>query len=67
MANLKLDEKRLPQDGRFKTNFENNESVAFRVSIIPVYCGEKVVLRLLKESVSGFTLEGLGFHVATIS
>lgn len=61
LANLKLDEKRLPQDGRFKIETAG-ESVAFRVSTLPVYYGEKTVMRLLRESVSGFTLEKLGFH-----
>ncbi|MEI6345686.1 MAG: ATPase, T2SS/T4P/T4SS family [bacterium] len=61
LANLKLDEKRLPQDGRFKVDV-NNERVSFRVSMLPTYYGEKTVMRLLRESVSGFTLEGMGFH-----
>jgi len=61
LSNLKLDEKRLPQDGRFKVDM-NPERVSFRVSILPVYYGEKAVMRLLRENVSGFTLEGLGFH-----
>ncbi len=61
LSNLKLDEKRLPQDGRFKTEL-NNERVSFRVSTLPTYYGEKVVLRLLREQVSGFSLEALGFH-----
>src|SRR3990167_8409434 len=39
-----------------------NERVAFRVSVLPTYFGEKVVMRLLKESGGGFTLETLGFH-----
>ncbi len=61
LSNLKLDEKRLPQDGRFKIDM-NGEKVAFRVSMLPTYYGEKTVMRLLRENVSGFTLEGLGFH-----
>jgi type IV pilus assembly protein PilB len=61
LANLKLDEKRLPQDGRFKIQ-TNTASVAFRVSILPTYYGEKTVMRLLKEGGGGFSLEGLGFH-----
>ncbi|MDQ3015013.1 MAG: GspE/PulE family protein, partial [bacterium] len=40
----------------------NNEKVSFRVSMLPTYYGEKTVMRLLRESVSGFTLEVLGFH-----
>ena len=61
LSKLKLDEKRLPQDGRFKVEV-NNEKVSFRVSILPTYFGEKTVMRLLKENISGFSLEGLGFH-----
>lgn len=61
LSNLKLDEKRLAQDGRFKMEL-NNQRVAFRVSILPVYFGEKTVMRLLKEGGGGFTLDSLGFH-----
>lgn len=61
LASLKLDEKRIPQDGRFKIDV-NGEKVSFRVSTLPVYYGEKTVMRLLRENVSGFTLESLGFH-----
>jgi len=61
LASLKLDEKRLPQDGRFKMETERDK-VSFRVSILPTYFGEKVVMRLLRESGEGFTLEALGFH-----
>lgn len=60
LSNLKLDEHRLPQDGRFK--IENKEhKFSFRVSILPVYDGEKIVMRLLPEDSKGFTLESLGF------
>lgn len=61
LARLKLDEKRLPQDGRFKVEADN-ERVSLRVSVLPTYFGEKVVMRLLREGGGGFTLEGLGFH-----
>lgn len=61
LANLKLDEKRLPQDGRFKMETEADR-VSFRVSILPTFFGEKVVMRLLRETGEGFTLETLGFH-----
>ncbi|MBI5787165.1 MAG: type II/IV secretion system protein, partial [Candidatus Niyogibacteria bacterium] len=61
LANLKLDEHRLPQDGRFRIEAED-EKVSFRVSILPVFDGEKAVLRLLPENTKGFTLEALGFH-----
>ncbi len=61
LSSLKLDEKRLPQDGRFKID-SDGEKVSFRVSTLPTYYGEKIVMRLLRDSVSGFTLEGLAFH-----
>lgn len=61
LSNLKLDEKRLPQDGRFK--LENSEQkVSFRVSTLPTFYGEKTVIRILNENSYGYTLEGLGFH-----
>lgn len=59
LSNLKLDEHRLPQDGRFK--IENEEiKISFRVSILPVFDGEKIVMRLLNESSHGLTLEKMG-------
>jgi len=61
LSNLKLDEKRLPQDGRFKIQL-NNEKVSFRVSTLPTHNGEKTVMRLLRETSGGFSLESLGFH-----
>lgn len=61
LSNLKLDEKRLPQDGRFKILYDESP-ISFRVSTLPTYFGEKTVIRILKESSSGFTLEASGFH-----
>ncbi len=61
LSNLKIDEKRLPQDGRFKIETPE-ERVSFRVSVLPVYNGEKAVLRLLHENAKGFNLETLGFN-----
>ena len=61
LSNLKLDEKRLPQDGRFKMETENDR-VSFRVSILPTFFGEKTVMRLLRETGEGFTLDVLGLH-----
>jgi type IV pilus assembly protein PilB len=60
LSNLKLDEKRLPQDGRFKIETET-DCISFRVSIMPTLFGEKTVMRLLRETGEGFTLEVLGF------
>ncbi|KKU52456.1 MAG: hypothetical protein A3A28_03580 [Candidatus Sungbacteria bacterium RIFCSPLOWO2_01_FULL_47_32] len=60
MSNLQLDEHRLPQDGRFK--IETSEyKISFRVSIMPVFDGEKIVMRLLPEKSRGLSLEALGF------
>jgi type IV pilus assembly protein PilB len=61
LSNLKLDEKRLPQDGRFKID-QNGEKISFRVSTLPTYFGEKTVIRILKENSHGFSLESIGFH-----
>lgn len=65
LSNLKLDEKRIPQDGRFKMEMDG-QKVSFRVSVLPIFFGEKIVMRLLRENRSGFTLEGIGFHGITL-
>ena len=65
LSSLKLDEKRLPQDGRFKMEMDG-QKVSFRVSVLPIYYGEKIVMRLLRENRSGFNLEGIGFHGETL-
>jgi len=61
LANLKLDENRLPQDGRFKVDTEDYK-YSIRVSILPVFDGEKIVMRLLSETAKAFTLEQLGLR-----
>jgi len=61
LSNLKLDEKRLPQDGRFKIE-SDGQKLSLRVSVLPTYFGEKIVMRLLRENANGFTLDYLGFH-----
>ncbi|MGH7141615.1 MAG: GspE/PulE family protein [Minisyncoccia bacterium] len=65
LSNLRLDEKRLPQDGRFKVENEG-ERVSLRVSILPTAYGEKLVMRLLHEGRTGLTLEKLGLHGAAL-
>jgi len=61
LADLKIDEKRIPQDGRF--NFKMGESeVDLRVSTLPTVHGEKVVMRLLKKSGGIPTLGDLGLR-----
>ncbi|HWQ60466.1 MAG TPA: ATPase, T2SS/T4P/T4SS family [Candidatus Fimivivens sp.] len=59
LSNLKLDEHRQPQDGRFKIE-KDDYKISFRVSILPVFDGEKIVMRLLDESSKGLTLEKMG-------
>lgn len=60
LANLKIDEHRAPQDGRFKISISNHV-YALRVSTLPVVDGEKVVMRILDESSKAPTLEELGY------
>ncbi|NTW27202.1 MAG: type II/IV secretion system protein [Candidatus Moranbacteria bacterium] len=59
LSNLKIDEKRKPQDGRFKIK-EDKHTVDFRVSTLPVIDGEKVVLRLLDTGHSVIDLDSMG-------
>jgi len=59
LSNLKIDEHRVPQDGRFQIDLENRE-IDLRVSISPIVFGEKVVIRLLDKSGKLITLEKLG-------
>ncbi len=59
LSNLKLDERRIPQDGRYKLTI-NDEVIALRVSIIPGFYGENVVMRILRESARPASLEELG-------
>ncbi|RJR31033.1 type II/IV secretion system protein [Candidatus Parcubacteria bacterium] len=61
LSRLKLDEHRLPQDGRFKV-VNPEYKVSFRVSIVPTFDGEKAVLRLLNEKSQLLTLEQLGLQ-----
>jgi len=59
MANLKIDEKRLPQDGRF--NYKTNKAeIDLRISTLPTVHGEKVVMRLLQKDMAVPSLEDLG-------
>jgi len=60
LCNLKIDETRLPQDGRFDFSFQDRE-VDIRVSTFPTIYGEKVVMRLLDKNKGILTLEELGF------
>lgn len=61
MSNLKIDETRIPQDGRIALT-SGNKIYDFRVSIIPISEGEKVVMRILDSSKSAQSLEDLGIY-----
>ena len=61
LSNLKIDEHRVPQDGRFKFTV-GNRVISLRVSTLPVMDGEKVVMRLLDESTKAPSLDDLGFY-----
>ncbi len=60
LSNLKIDERRAPQDGRFKVQV-SGQVFAMRVSTLPIVDGEKVVMRILNESGKAATLEELGY------
>jgi type IV pilus assembly protein PilB len=60
LANLKLDETRIPQDGRIRMEFDGRD-VDLRVSVLPMLNSEKVVIRVLDTSAGIPTLEELGF------
>ena len=60
LSNLKIDERRVPQDGRFKIKVAGKQ-YALRVSTLPVTDGEKVVMRILDESNQAVTLKDLGY------
>lgn len=60
LSNLKIDERRVPQDGRFKIRVSGKQ-YALRVSTLPIADGEKVVMRILDESNQSITLENLGY------
>lgn len=60
LSNLKIDERRVPQDGRFKIQIGSGV-YALRVSTLPITEGEKVVMRILNESSKAASLEELGY------
>lgn len=60
MSNLKIDETRIPQDGRIRLNV-NGADVDFRISTIPLVNQEKVVMRILESPKTAPTFEQLGF------
>ena len=68
LAKLRLDEKRKPQDGSFSTNIDGRK-IDFRVSTMPAYYGEKVVMRILDSEKGVKPLDSLGLskrNLATV-
>jgi len=66
LSNLKIDERRSPQDGRFKVDV-NGQIYALRVSTLPILDGEKVVMRILNESSKPADFVELGFWGSALS
>tara|TARA_B100001105_G_scaffold254827_1_gene251776 strand:+ start:1915 stop:3696 length:1782 start_codon:yes stop_codon:yes gene_type:complete len=60
LSNLKIDERRVPQDGRFKIKVGGRQ-YALRVSSLPIADGEKIVMRILDESNQAVSLQDLGY------
>lgn len=65
MSKLDITENRIPQDGRFKVRLQNKE-IDFRVSILPVIHGSKIVMRLLDKSSLSVGMDKLGFSPDTL-
>lgn len=63
LSNMRLDEKRKPQDGRFSSKLDNHK-IDFRVSVMPSYYGEKVVIRILDSFRGVKPLNEIGFSEA---
>jgi type IV pilus assembly protein PilB len=66
LAGCRIDEHRLPQDGRARMRY-NNRDIDFRVAFLPVKYGEKVVLRVLDQGSLTLDLDGLGFEPQPMS
>ncbi len=61
VSNLKIDETRIPQDGRFRTRIEDRD-IDYRVSVLPLFNNEKVVMRILDTASGVSSLDQLGFE-----
>jgi len=66
ISNLDISEKRVPQDGRTQISIAG-KTLDVRVSVLPTYYGERVVMRILMQSESIPTLEELGFRAELTS
>jgi type IV pilus assembly protein PilB len=66
LSNMKLDEKRKPQDGRFSARIDGRK-IDFRVSTFPAYYGEKVVMRILDQEKGVKKIEEMGLSEKNLS
>ncbi|MBL7646349.1 MAG: Flp pilus assembly complex ATPase component TadA [Candidatus Hydrogenedentes bacterium] len=66
LCGCRIDEHRLPQDGRFRIRY-NSREIDFRVGFLPCKFGEKIVLRVLDQSNLTLDLEGMGFEPQPIA
>ncbi len=66
LTNMKLDERRKPQDGRFSAKIEDRK-IDFRVSTMPTYFGEKVVIRILDPERTLLSLASLGLRESNLT
>ncbi len=62
LGEMKIDEKRKPQDGGIKRVLENGKQVEMRLSTLPTNFGEKLVVRIFDKNVAGKDLSFIGFH-----
>jgi len=66
LSNMRLDEKRKPQDGRFSARIDGRR-IDFRVSTFPAYYGEKVEMRILDQAKGLHTLDDMGMTPANLA
>ena len=66
LSNMKLDEKRKPQDGRFSARIDGRK-IDFRVSTFPAYYGEKVVMRILDQEKGVKKIEEMGLSAKNLA
>lgn len=66
LSNMKLDEKRKPQDGRFSAKIDDRK-IDFRVSTFPTYYGEKIVMRILDQGKGVQTLDQIGLSPTNLA
>jgi type IV pilus assembly protein PilB len=66
LSNMKLDEKRKPQDGRFSAKIDSRK-IDFRVSTFPTYHGEKIVMRILDQEKGVQTLDEIGLSETNLA